>query len=322
MSHEMTNEPTPVQPTTEGTIDRRSLFRLGGLTVAGAAMLAACGDPASSAGELGRVGNGAPVPTLLDPIVDDSVLLRTSASYETSIADAYDHIIETGALAQPSPTYPDLGDQTDLVKRFAEHHRKAAETFNELAKEAGGEPWTCGNPRLDSAYLDVAFERIEVGAPATDSAPAIPPSDDPTRDYVDLVNTLELLSAATCQALMPQVTQPSFRAEAMRVGARSSRQGALMALRINPGGYLPSGAEGAAAAPESTTTTVATTDGGEAAPPLTPIPVPVALPTRYGSLAPITYIGGNGDENGVRLKLLFETPSLNSFVYPFDSCGA
>jgi len=32
------------------------------------------------------------------------------------------------------------------------------------------------------------------------------------------------------------------------------------------------------------------------------------------------FIGGNGDENGVRLKVNFETPSLNSFAYPFSSC--
>ena len=47
----------------------------------------------------------------------------------------------------------------------------------------------------------------------------------------------------------------------------------------------------------------------------------MAVPGQFGSLAPIIYIGGAGDENGVRLKLNFETPSLNSFVYPFDACA-
>jgi hypothetical protein len=313
----MTNETnTPLEgPLVQASFDRRGLFRIGGITIASAAVMAACGDPASSAGELGRVGNGAPVPTLLDPIVDDSVLLRTSASYETSIANAYDHILEKGYLAQPSPSLPELGDQTDLVTLCAEHHRKAAESFNALAQEAGGEPWTCGNPRLDNAFIDTVFTRVEEGAPAVDSTPAIAPSDDPTRDMINLVSTLELLSTATCQALMPQVTQSSYRAEAMRIAARSSRQAALVALRINPGGYLPALAVAASA---ETTTTVAA--AGDAAPPLTEIPLPAALPSRYGSLSPVTYIGGNGDENGVRLKLNFETPSLNSFVYPFDSC--
>jgi hypothetical protein len=311
----MTNERN--SPLVEASFDRRGLFRIGGATVATAALLAACGS--SQSGELGRVGNGAPTPTLLDPVVDNSVLLRTSASIETSIANAYDHIIETGYLTQPSATFPDLGDQTELVTLFAEHHRKAAETFNGLAQEAGGEPWTCGNPRLDSAFIQTVFTRVEEGAPAVDSTPAIPPSDDPTRDMINLVSTLEQLSAESCQALMPQVTESSFRAEAMRIGGRSSRQAALVSLRINPGGYLP--AQAAVAAAESTTTTAAPAAAGDSAPPLTEIPLPVALPSRFGSLAPIVYIGGNGDENGVRMKLNFETPSLNSFVYPFDSCA-
>ena len=36
--------------------------------------------------------------------------------------------------------------------------------------------------------------------------------------------------------------------------------------------------------------------------------------------APVVLIGGRGDENGVRMKLNFETPSLNSLAYPFYSC--
>ena len=56
-------------------------------------------------------------------------------------------------------------------------------------------------------------------------------------------------------------------------------------------------------------------------PPLTEIPLPVAIPSQFGELSPIIYVGGNGDENGVRLKLNFETPSLNSFAYPYDACA-
>jgi hypothetical protein len=311
----MTNELN--SPLVEASFDRRGLFRIGGLTVASAVIIAACGS--SQGGDLGRVGNGAPTPTLQDPIVNNSVLLRTSASLETSIADAYDHILKKGSLAGDSITFPQIGDQTDLITLYAEHHRKAADTFNSLAQEAGGETWTCGNPRLDSAFIEPIFVRSEDGVPATDAAPAIPPSDDLKRDMLNLVLTLELLSAASCQALMPQVTEPSFRAEPIRIAVRSSRQAALLSLRMNPGIYTPAEQEAAAAAAAAaTTTTVAAAD---AAPPQTEIPLPAALPSRYGSLAPIVYIGGHGDENGVRQKLSFETPSLNSFVYPFDTCA-
>jgi hypothetical protein len=114
----------------------------------------------------------------------------------------------------------------------------------------------------------------------------------------------------------------------MTIGVRSARQAALVALRINPGGYVTGADSKAAQAGTATTSTAAasttapptTTAAGGAAPPQTEIPLPVAVASMFGSLAPITYIGGHGDENGVRLKLNFETPSLNSWEYPYSSC--
>jgi hypothetical protein len=324
MNHELDLSTLPTD--VSASFDRRGLFRIGGLTVAAAALVAACSDN-TIAGPVGRVGVGEPNPTLKDPVINDGVLLRTSASIELSIVGAYNHIIEKGWLAKSSTTLPKLGDQTALVKEFITHHQKAAEMFNSLAQEAGAEPWTCGNPRLDSAFLDIIFERVENGAKATDNAKAIPPSDDPTRDMINLVFTLENVSAATCQALVPQVTQPSFRAESMRIGARSARQGSLTSLKINPGVYV-SAVDAQAAQPGVTTTAApvvsappATNPDGSAKPPLTEIPLPVAVPSPFGSLSGLTWVGADGDENGVRLKLIFETPSLNSLTYPFMSCG-
>lgn len=330
MTH-MSNESN--LPIVSASFDRRGFFRIGGLTVAAGALMAACGNPAASAGEVGRVGTGATAPTLLDPIIDNSVLLRTSASIEWSIADAYQRMLDAGHLAVASPTFPDLGDQSDLVSGYLDHHRKSAETFNALAQEAGGEAWTCSNPRLDSAFIEPVFARVEDGAAATDVAKEIAPSDDPTRDMINLVVTLELLSAATSQALVQQVTEASFRAEAMRLAVRSSRQAALVSLYVNPGAYVtatdvvnanPSASTTTPAVTETTQDIAAPDSGGTTAPqapPQTEIPLPVAIPSQYGSLGPITYVGGTGDENGVRLKLNFETPSLNSFVYPFDACA-
>jgi hypothetical protein len=306
----------------ETTYDRRGLFRIGGLTLAAGAIVAACADN-NIAGGIGRVGTGDTNPKLPDPIVNNNVLLRTSASIELSIVGAYNTMLKKGWLAQKSATFPNLGDQTALVTSFIDHHTKAAETFNQLAKEAGGDPWNCGNPRLESAFLTPIFQRVEKGVAATDNAKAIPPSDDPARDMMNLVFTLESLSAAASQALMTQVTESSFRAESMRIAVRSARQSALASLKMNPGAYVTP-ADAAAAQPGVTTTTPsgdtvppATVAGGA---PLTEIPLTIANPSQFGSLSGITWIGGMGDENGVRLKLIFETPSLNSFTYPFDTC--
>lgn len=331
MNHNMDQSHSPL---VTASFDRRGLFRIGGLTIAGAAIVAACGE--SEAGELGRVGVGATAPELQDPIVNDGVLLRTSASIEQSIVDAYQHILDSGVLGESSSTFPDLGDQTELVTLMQSHHADAVGVFNGLAEEAGETAWECGNTRLDSAYINPVFDRVEKGAAATDIAKAIDPSDDPLRDMINLVHTLESLSAASCQALVAQLTMPEPRKTSMEVGVRSARHAALVALRINPGGYV-SASDAAAAqvsAPAATDTTVAATEDtqdiaapttqapAEEGPAPTEIPLPVAVPSTFGLLSPTTYIGGRGDENGVRLKLNFETPSLNSFAYPFDTCDA
>jgi len=292
-------------------LDRRALLRIGGVTVAGAAFVAACG----SAGEnpIGRVGTGATKPTLAEAKVDNGVLLRTSASLETSIANAYQRMLDSGILAGGSATYADLGDQSDLVAKLQEHHTASAVTFNELAVAAGAEAWDCGNPRLDSAYIEPAFTRVLEGAAATDAAAAIEPSDDACRDMINMVLVLENLSAETCQAMVPLVTEAAQRVAFMTVGARSARQAALVALTIHPGAFVA----GSPVVAEAPTTTAPAGDE----PPQTEIPLPVAITSQFGSLAPITWIGGKGDENGVRMKVNFETPSLNSLTYATDSCA-
>lgn len=317
MSNEIMSTASPASTPLAPTYDRRGLLRLGGLTAATALVVAACGN--TEAGTLGRVGEGGTTPVLEDPIVNNGVLLRTMAGIETSLVNAYQHILDGGFLAKESSTFPDIGDLTDLVTLFQDHHKKAAETFNGLATEAGEEAWECGNTRLDSAFIEAIFERVEKGTAATDSAAEIAPSDDVTRDYVNLVQALESLSAASCQALVPQVSEAAIRFTAMQIGARSARQSALMALRINPGGYITLTEDAAAV---DTTVASPTTVGAaqETGPAATEIPAPVAIPAQFGLLSPVVWIGGAGDENGVRLRFNLETPSLNSLAYPFYSC--
>lgn len=288
-------------------LDRRGLLRTGGLATAVALLAAACSR--SDAGELGRVGVGADTPELGDATVDDAVLMRTSASFEYSIAAAYTRMLDEGVLAGSSPSLPGLGDQTQLVTLLRTHHERAAAAFDQLAVDSSGAAWGCGNPRLDSVFIDAIFERVLEGAAATDAAPAIDASDDPVRDMMMLAHALESVSASTCQAMVALVNDTSHRSTLATYGVRSARQAALVALTVNPTGILPGTGIG-----ELTTPVV----GDE--PPQTPIPVPVALPSQFGPLGATTFIGGRGDENGVRMRMNFETPSLNSLVYADLSC--
>ena len=317
MNHMTTDQHFPTD--VSASFDRRGLFRIGGLTIATAAIVAACADN-TIPGPVGRVGTGADNPALADPVVNDGVLFRTAASVELSIAAAYKTLLSKGWLATAGATLPKLGDQSDLVKQMAEFHTSSAATFNEMAVAAGEKAFDCGNPRLDSAFIDMIISRVGDGVAATDNAKAIDVSDDPNRDAILLVHTLESLSAAAAQALMGQITQPADRAKSMTIGVRSARQASLVALKVNPGAYFTY-TDQVGAVPGYTTTTVAAAEAPASNnPPLTEIPLPVAVPSQFGALSGITYIGGNGDENGVRLKLLFETPSLNSLVYPGQEC--
>jgi hypothetical protein len=322
MSNEMKNEEA-MQSTSQPTgTSRRGLLRIGGFTLA-TAIIAACSD--TDGNKIGTSGTGATTPQLPDAVVDNGVLLRTMAGLETSIANAYQRMIDESLLSGPSGTFPSLGDTTALVTTYQKHHVAAAKGFNELAVAAGAEAWTCGNTRYDEAFITPVFNRVLNGAEATDTALAIAPSDDPVRDFANLVHTLETLSAESCQALVVQVTEPGIRAASMGFGVRSARQAALMALHLNPGAYVSSVASANAQPTVTTEAAATTTPAAEApagsAPPLTEIPLPVAIPSQFGALSAITYIGGAGDENGVRLKYNVETPSLNSYAYAYASCA-
>lgn len=322
MSNDMKNEEAmqPTSQTTSGT-SRRGLLRLGGFTLA-TAIIAACSD--TDGNKIGTSGTGETTPQLPDAIVDNGVLLRTMAGLETSIANAYQRMIDESLLSGPSGTFPSLGDTTALITTFQAHHVAAAKGFNQLAVAAGAEAWTCGNTRYDDAFITPIFDRVLNGAEATDTALAIAPSEDPVRDFANLVHALETLSAESCQALVTLVSEPGIRAEAMGYGVRSARQAALMSLKLNPGAYVSDVASTSAQPTVTTEAAAATTPATEApagsAPPLTEIPLPVAIPSQFGALSAITYIGGAGDENGVRLKFNLETPSLNSYAYAYTSC--
>ncbi len=147
---------------------------------------------------------------------------------------------------------------------------------------------------------------------------------------LNFVHGLEALSGETCQAFVAQYSEPSLRSDSMSIGARESRHAALLALTINParpGGQVNFNdavdAEPASPpttlAPTTTVQDIATPAGGTTPAPVqqTEIPTVTAIPSQFGSLAPIQIVVGAGDENGTRLKVNMETPSFNSFIYEY-----
>jgi hypothetical protein len=310
----------------QAELGRRELFRIGGLTVTLGALAAACSS--NPGGTIGRVGDAPPVATLPDAEVNDIVLLRTASSLEYSAINTYAAVVELGVLDGVLD-----GLALEYVKRFVEDHTGHAELVAGLTEELGGTPWTEGNCRLDAVVIGPAVTRITKGAPETaEGDPAIPPSDDPVRDVLNLAHALETLAGASYQSLLPVLSTGELRQYAIRIAADEVRHSALLALTINgerPGGWVSSEAVASAEPPAEVTTTTAAQDIAQPAttttapegPPLTEIPLPTAVPTQFGSVAAIPVVLGAGDVNGVRLRVNLETPSLNSLIYEYlDTC--
>jgi rubrerythrin len=307
-----------------GLLGRREVLRVGGATITLGALVAACGQ--NNGGTVGRVGDAPPVRTLPPAVVNDVVLLRTATSIEISAINAYSAVAELGVLDDVLD-----GLALEYVKRFVEDHTGHAELFSELTVAAGGVAWTEGNCRLDAVFIAPVVKRITVGDPDAPDG-AIPPSDDAVRDVLNVAHALESLAGASYQSLVPTLTDVALRRDAMKVAADEVRHAALLALTINaarPSGWVDSAAVQSAEPPAEVTTTTAaqdiaqpaTTTTEPAAPTATPIPLPTAVPTQFGSVAAIPVVVGAGDVNGVRLRANLETPSLNSLIYEYlDTC--
>ena len=300
---------------------RRDVLRLGGFTVATAAVISACGE--HERGQVGRVGTAGTTTSLPAAVVSNISLLRTASSIEHSVVNVYDQLIGNSDLLDAK--------HDDLAKRLRDDHVAAAKAIETVTTGAGGTAWECGNPKIDDVIITPVLDRITKGAEATATASAVEASDDPRRDILNFIHGLESLTGAMYQSFVPMFSEAGLRAQAMTVGAQAARHAALLALTINPDrpGGLVNFVDAVNAEPASPPTTVAATTttqniaspsgGGAAAAPVqqTEIPTVTAIPSAFGSLAAIPLVVGRGDENGTRLKLNLETPSLNSIVYEY-----
>lgn len=288
-------------PTTP-RLDRRRFLLVGGLGAATTALVAACGGDDGEAGRVGVAERPQPLP---DAVVSDVALLRTATSLEYSAIGVYDAVFDLGILP---------GAVTTAATRFRDEHQGHADALAGLTEDAGGEAWRCGNPRIDQVVLAPVLDRILNGVPAG-ADPAVPPSDDPLRDVLNVAHALETLAAATYQSLVPLLNDRALRRTAMVIAADEARHASLLALTMNtsrPGGYIPTA--GAA----TTDTTVADDSA-----PATEIPAVTALPSQFGLLSAVQLVVGAPDVNGARLKANLDTLSLNSLVYEYEgACPA
>jgi hypothetical protein len=264
-------------------ISRRDALRVGGLSVFGAAFLAACGKQSGVVESSNILSEGvAPQTTALpEGIVTDVVLLRTAASLEYNAIDTYNAVLEGGLLTG------DYAKLTDAVKRFRDDHQSHADAVNQLVVALGGKAHTCANARIDSLYIQPAIAFVtEKDNP------------DMSKDVVALAHALENLATQTYQSVVASLVAPSLRADAIRIAQDEARHAVVLAQVLN-GGYASVGP----------TTNAAT---GK--------PNVASVPAAYGSLSSVQLQVGTPNVDGVKTALTLETPSLNGLIYDYVDC--
>jgi hypothetical protein len=202
-----------------GGLTRRSLFRIGGVSIAGAALLAACGgdddDTRSTAGSTATTMAPAAPGTTMAPATtvamsSDVVMLRTISSLENLAVAAYQIAIDSGLVTTPA-----VGD---AAKLFQSHHMEHAQFFQSATKNAGGEPFTEPNPAV-LAQLQPTIDAL---------------MDE--QGVIQLALDLERAAAASYQSGVGVVTDTSLNKALMSVGGVEARHAAVLAgaLMIDP----------------------------------------------------------------------------------------
>jgi hypothetical protein len=297
--------------TAQHWLDRRGFLRVGGLTITGAVVLAACGGDDEGTTQIPVAGESPGYVPLDQQTVDDNVLLRTATGFEGSLVDAYQKLLQNNFLTDPQIV--------SLVQTFQAHHIEHATTLAAATTANGGVACTPLQPnaKITDHYLQPVLQAIAASPARNEDAKAF-------------VAALENLAAATHQALVQSLSQPALRHSVMSIGGVEARHAAIVAAVINPEDLVGTVAPVEdAAAPEGTPATTLVTGLPTTAPgaaTTTTLPAAtaenqiVAIPTAFGFLGVIPLIVGPPDENGVRETFNFETPSLNSLLYEGETC--
>lgn len=206
-----------------GGLTRRHLLRVGGLGIAGAAVLAACGSDSndsksSTAGTAGTTMATATsmatettmatetsmaTETTMADMAGDVLLLRTASSIEHLAVAAYQIAIDSGLVTTTA-----VGD---AAKLFQSHHMEHAAFFEAATTSAGGDPFTEANAAI-LAQLQPTIDALQ----------------DET-GVLMLALSLERAAAATYQSGVGIVTDVELNTALMSVGGVEARHAAVIA---------------------------------------------------------------------------------------------
>lgn len=145
------DETTPVG----GRPDRRRFLVTGGLGVAAAALIAACGSDVDTSGDLPVSGTpptqSTATPETIGPDFDIT-LLRTSQSIELAAIEGLKGLLASSFVEGPAVA--------PAFNRLIEHHQDHADFFGQQARQAGGTPYPKPNPYLMESVITTDLDAL------------------------------------------------------------------------------------------------------------------------------------------------------------------
>jgi hypothetical protein len=216
-----------------GVPNRRQFLRIGGVTIAGSALLVACGeDEDDSAGdttttEAGAAttsttaGGGTTSTTAAGGTDMDITLLRTASSIEVLAVNAYQAAVDSGLVTDQAVA--------DAALLFQEQHGDHGAALQAQTESLGGEPYTEANPFLQENVVGPALEAV------TDQL-----------SVVQLALELENAAAQTYALAGGLLSTPTLRQIIMSIGGVEARHMAVLRGVIDgagtaqvPVGFMP-----------------------------------------------------------------------------------
>lgn len=181
-----------------GVPGRRQFFKIGGATIAGAALLAACGDdddtanaPTSGEGEGDGGGDGGNM---------DIVLANTAISLEILAVETYQVAIDSGLVTTAA-----VGDAAGL---FQQHHQEHADALKGVV---GDGAYDQANAAVKTALVDPAVEAAKEEG-----------------DIIKLAFDLETAAAQTYVFAAGALSTPELRSTIMTIGGVESRHATIL----------------------------------------------------------------------------------------------
>ncbi len=182
-----------------GVPGRRQFFKIGGATIAGAALLAACGDDDDTATGVGPgSGDGED-----DGANMDIVLANTAISLEVLAIDTYQAGIDSGLV--------ETAAVAEAAVLFQSHHVAHRDALIATVEGAGATPFTDTNAVVKSALVDPAL-----AAAASEG------------DVIKLAFDLETAAAQTYVFAATALSTPQLRSTIMTIGGVESRHATIL----------------------------------------------------------------------------------------------